>query len=117
MKKRKPAQSIEPIERGQTKYIAALVNATLYNRLAEVHNKRRAMVNDGFAGTIRQLLYLGIEQYWINETAGRTTQAKRKAYTAKQEAEAQAIAAERERRKQGKSVLPAATPALFGEDG
>lgn len=89
----------------------------LYNKIWDISmsiGRGRAMT-----ATARQLLYMGIREWELNQLAGRIKKKDVEADYQRRLAEAQALAAQRERRKQARNkgvdaVVPAATPALFG---
>lgn len=117
IKHRREWQPYPLIEAGKLKRFCFDSNAKLSNQILEIaNNSRRDM-----SKTIRQLLYLGIEQYNLNKIAGITTRKQREQHIAKQTAEAEAMAAKRRQDKQrrGKkdtAVTAAATPMLYGID-
>lgn len=117
---RKPRIEATRTPEGKNKLLQVVCNPKLFNQLIDIKEFRRTTLAD----TVRLLLYIGIEQWNINDTAGRNTGAKRKADVAQRKAEAQAIQAQRiaeqERKtlaKQGKHkppTAPAVTPMLYG---
>lgn len=100
---------------GTIDHMGFVTNHVLQNIVIDIANSRR----ESISGTIRMLLYLGVEKYNLNNKTGITTSAKRQQDSAVKEAEANAIAAKRKSSKrQGKTdISPAVTPILFcGED-
>lgn len=108
MSRRTPGKAWEPLDERPGVYYDFKVraNARMYNRIIAIHN--RILTHGGMAGTLRKILYMGLDAYDLNQLEGNTTAKKARAAAEQRRAKAEATAAQREAEKRRKQEAKAA---------